>query len=60
MTLSTRKEYCQYGKFRKEIEGGMSTFEATMTTYSIVTNDENIIRDRDSIMKGFIDKRMNY
>ena len=32
LILTRGKEYCLYGSIRKEIDGGMSTFEATITT----------------------------
>ncbi|EDR28758.1 hypothetical protein, conserved [Entamoeba dispar SAW760] len=60
LILSNGNNYSQYNEIRKEISGGMSTFEATITTISIIMKEPSMIIDRNNIMKRFIEMRTKY
>ena len=60
LILTKGKEYCQYSSIRKEIDGGMSTFEATIQTMFLITNDEFLRNERERIMKEFTEMRLKF
>ncbi|ELP92191.1 hypothetical protein EIN_381580 [Entamoeba invadens IP1] len=60
LILVNGEKYCRYKTVRKEIDGGMSTFEATATTLSLILNDPFLITERDRIMDEFITMRTRF
>ncbi|KAL7720101.1 tRNA-uridine aminocarboxypropyltransferase [Entamoeba marina] len=60
LSLACGDSICQYSEIRKEVTGGMSTFEATMTALSIITSDDSINTERDRIMKSFVSQRTHF